>query len=291
MHCIYKVRLPMALVGVGLLGLLAGCAENAIRPDSNLVREVQGQPYSDRDWALTLRDHVRYGLVDYDTLRTMPDSLHRYCAMISVMGPERTPDQFPGRTQATAYYINVYNALVLRAVLTQSGSMPTMYDYSLPDLDHGYQFVVDGSVTTLAQLEHKMLEASGGDVRTILATSRAAMGTPRLASEPFRAETLDRQLATAASDALDLPEILRIDHSSRSILVWQEIMKHQKEFLEYWKAQRRVKTVYLFNVILEMASPQQRRALQSAVGYAFRQIAFDRSLNRWERRSDRPAVP
>lgn len=281
------VRVLLVLFCTAVLG----CSDQAIRPDPAVIQELSGQAYSDRDWAVTLRDHVRYGLVDYETLRANPDPLMRYVALISITGPDRTPEQFPTRADQTAYYLNAYNALVLRGVLSRPAGQPTMYDLTLPRLEHDYKFVVDGKPMTLAQIERKMLDVSEGDVRTLLATSRAAMGTPRLASEPFRAETLDRQLTTAAADALDLPEVLRIDHSTRSILVWQEIMRRQNAFVEYWKAQRRVRTVYLFNVLLELASPQQRRALQSAVGYPIRPVAFNRALNRWERRADRPLVP
>ncbi|MBI4579194.1 MAG: DUF547 domain-containing protein [Planctomycetes bacterium] len=274
-----------------VVGVAGGCVENALRPDASLLRELRNQPYSDRDWAIVLRDNVRYGLVDYQTLRANPEPLLRYCALVGLTGPTRTPDQFPGRTHETAYYVNAYNALVLWAVLSRPQDPPTMYDYSMPQLEYDYHFTLDGAMVTLMRIEDKMLKASGGDVRTLLATSRAAMGTPRLAGEPLRPETLDRQLADAAAEALDLPEILRIDHSTRSIQVWQLIMSRQNDFIEWWKDQRRLRTAYLFNVLLELASPQKRRALQSAVGYSFRGIAFDRSLNRWERRADRPLVP
>lgn len=278
-----RVFLP-ALVLVALVG----CGGRVIRPASAILREVQNDTYSDRDWAIVLRDNVRYGLVDYDTLRVNNNPLMRYCALISIMGPVRTPEQFSGRSQATAYYINAYNALVLRAVLTQPPDIPTMYDLSLPQLEYDYKFPLDGELMTLAQIECKILQSSNNDVRALLATSRAAMGTPRLPNEPIRAETLDRQLAEAAAEALDLPEILHIDHSTLGIQVWQLILQRQNDFLEYWKSQRRVRTALLFQVLHGICSPAKRRALQSAVGYTFRVNAFDRALNRWERRSGRP---
>lgn len=268
-----------------------GCAETVLRPEPGLVQQVRGEPYSDRDWAVTLRDHVRYGLVDYDTLRLTPASLMRYCAVISVTGPTSTPGVFPGRANLVAYYINAYNALVLRAVLSQPANLPTMYDLSLPRLETEYRFALDGGVVTLAWIEDKLQEVSGGDARTILATSRAAMGTPRLTNEPIRPETLDRQLTSAAADALDLPEIMQIDHAGQAVMLWQEILDRQDQFVEYWRNIRRVRTFYLWNALHAMSSPQQQRALQSAVGYRFRPVAFDRALNRWERKGDRALVP
>ena len=38
----------------------------------------------------------------------------------------------------------------------------------------------------------------------------------------------------------------------------------------------------LLDVLSELASPAQRAALRSAVGYAIRQIPFDRNLNDWK---------
>lgn len=288
---IYQYSALLSCIFTILSLLIVGCSQSVLRPEASLVQQVQSEGYSDRDWAITLRDHVRYGLVDYDTLRLTPETLMRYCALISIKGPASTPDQFVGRSQITAYYINAYNALVLRAVLSQPADLPTMYDLSLPRLESEYHFAFDGRIVTLAEIERLMLEVSGGDARTILATSRAAMGTPRLTNEPVRPETLDRQLATAAADALDLPEIMQVDHGTQFVLLWQAILDHEDQFIEYWKNVRRVRTFYLWNALHVMCSPSQQRALQSAVGYRFRPVAFDRSLNRWERKADRSLIP
>lgn len=276
----------LAAVFMGLTLIASvGCGGPVLRPSSTVLREVRHDAYSDRDWAIVLRDHIRYGLVDYDALREDSGPLMRYCALVSLNGPNCTPHHFPSRAHEVAYYVNAYNALVLRAVLSQPADIPTMYDLALPQLEYDYKFPIDRQEMTLAQIESKMLETSNNDVRTLLCTSRAAMGSPRLTNEPLRAETLDRQLAQTAAEALDLPEILRIDHSSRRLLAWQLIMQRENNFLEYWKSQRRVRTTTLFQVLSQLASPAKHRAMQSAVGYAIRANAFDRALNRWDRRA------
>ena len=57
-----------------------------------------------------------------------------------------------------------------------------------------------------------------------------------------RAETLERQLATAAARALDDPRILRIDSATHSVFVWQLILKRQRDFEDYWRSRRRAST-------------------------------------------------
>lgn len=75
------------LAGVVVVAACAGCGSGPLTPDRSALREVQDRPYSDAEWAAVLRDHVRYGLVDYATLRAAPESLNRYCAWSA--GPAR----------------------------------------------------------------------------------------------------------------------------------------------------------------------------------------------------------
>jgi hypothetical protein len=279
------------LVALGTGALLAsGCSsERVITPRAAPQENVRSSGYSDRDWAWVLRTYVRDGLVDYDGLARNRIALDQYTALIARVGPTATPEQFPSAAERTAYWINAYNALVLLAVLDVY-PVSTMYDLSLPRLEWEYWFQVDGRKMNLAQVEEAMLDAGRNDVRALFATSRAAMGTPRLGAEPIRPETLDRQLAEAAATALDNPHLLRVDDIRQSVLVWQLVLEQEERFREYWHVRRRVRTSYLFNILLELASAQRRRALQSAVGYTLRPIPFDRTLNRWTR-GDTGRVP
>jgi hypothetical protein len=266
--------------GLGFLGLglVGGCAPGAIRPNLSLLSGSKPYQYSDRDWAEVLRSYVRGGLVDYEGLSAHPENLERYYALLSVTGPGTTPEQFGSRAAATAYWINACNALVIRAVLAQYPAK-TMYDLALPRLETDYNFILDGQIRTLSMIESEMLAASGNDVRVFFATSWAAMGTPLLSDEPIRAESLDRQLAAAAAEGLDNPAILYIDSSSQSIMLWQLILRRQTEFEEFWRARRRAYSVSLLDVLMELASSKRRAALQAAVGYVFREMPFDRTLN------------
>ncbi len=284
LHTILVMRptrgIRMLMGGVALVA--AGCAEPNVRPSMSLLPPTRPLIYADTDWAAVLQNHVREGLVDYSSLLANREPLERYYALIGQTGPTATPDQFSTRAATTAYWINAYNALVLRAVLERY-PVSTLYDLAMPRLEFDYTFRVDRRIMNLTEVEHHLLADSAQDARALLATSRAAMGTPRLTSEPFRADTLENQLARAAADALDNPNLLRIDHVSKSILVWQEILDHEQDFVDYWRLRRRVRSAYLYNVILDLSSIHRRRGLQSAVGYQFREIPFERRLNDWSR--------
>jgi hypothetical protein len=284
-----KLRSTLRFAGILLLSLLAGCSSTAIAPRVGLLDGGEAV-YTDDDWASVLRTYVHDGLVNYDGLAQDRDALDRYYALLSRTGPTLTPEQFQTRAQKVAYWINAHNALVLQAVLRRY-PVATMYDLTLPQLHYEYTFRVDGASATLAGIQRRVLEESGGDVRTLFTLHGAAMGTPRLSDQPYRADTLDHQLAQAAAAAMENSDLLRIDHTTKSILLWQQILRHEDDFVAWWKEQRRLPTVFLYNVLLELASPAQRRALQAAVGYTIREIPFERELNRWNPPATQVAFP
>jgi hypothetical protein len=267
--------LMLALAGA----LFSGCAQVTIKPDPQLVPRPLPTTFDDKDWAAVLRDHVRNGLVDYNGLQRSRDPLDRYYGLISAMGPTTAPDQFPTRYHKMAYDINAYNALVLCAVL-QDPTQPYVYDVSMPSLETDIAFVLDGRQTTLEQIEERLLKNSDGDVRVIFALSRAALGTPALRNEPYRADSMERQLQEAAAAALDNPYLLQIDSSQHAIFAWQGIIANQGAFLDYWQARRRTRAPTLLSVLTDMASPRRRQLLSAAIGYSIRVIPFERRLNR-----------
>jgi hypothetical protein len=261
-----------------ILLAVIGCGNSSLRPKLSLLSEETPYQYSDMDYAAVLQDYVQDGLVDYEALAANPEPLERYYALLSVTGPDSTPDQFVTRAQKTAYWINAYNACVLRAVL-EHYPISTMYDVTLPRLQSEYKFSIDGRHENLIWMEGKILEDSNGDVRALFATSRAAMGSPRLMDEPVRASSLDRQVQRATENALNNPYLLRVDHGDQAIYVWQLILRRQADFIQYWRTQRRGRRVYLYNVLCELAAPSQRQRLEDAIGYDLREMSFDRRLN------------
>ncbi len=260
------------------IAMTAGCTGSTENVGSSISPDQVGNRYLDDDWAEVLRSYTWNGLVNYQGLAQDRRALDRYCALLSKTGPTATPDQFSTAPLQTAYWINAFNALTVKAVLLKY-PMASMYDLGMPQLEHDYAFTVDGRRMTLGQIEQAMLASSRQDPRTLMATCRACLGSPRLLMEPYHAAALERQLRDVSASAMVNPFLLRIDHEDKSILVWQEMIRRKELFLNYWRRVRRSRTTYLFNVLLELSSPGMRRRLQSAVGYQVREIPFDRRLN------------
>jgi len=261
--------------------IAGGCGPRRLAPDMKLMRENLPDRFDDRDWAVVLRENVRDNLVDYDHLQDHRAPLERFLAYISVVGPFKTPPQFRTSQERTAYWINCYNALVLRFVLEQYPT-ETAYPVVGPNLEYDFAFPVDGQPMTLHDVEVRALRDSQEDVRVLFCLCAAAKGCPPLQAEPFRGPDLPRRLRLAAQQAMADPNIVRRDDVDQRLLVWMTLLTRQAEFIRYYERTKATTGATLINVLLDFADPQTRRLIHSAEDYDLGVIPFDRRLNRWE---------
>ena len=238
------------------------------------------QVFDDGEWATVLRENVKDGLVDYDHLAAHPESLDRFLELIAPVGPNSTPQLFPSAHARLAYYINTYNAGVLKAVIVEK-CPATMYPPGSPALDHRYHLPVDRATMTLGELRQAARAAAEGDPRVEFALCAAATGAPPLADQPWRADTLSRQLDDTARIAMDNPRLVSIDHVGRHLLLGLAIHEQRDAFLAYYTRLTRASSPTVLNVLLMMAGSVRREWLNTAVGYPEGIIPFDRALNRW----------
>jgi len=274
---------PGGHMGVALAAcvaaVLGGCAsgQHIAAQREFLPSEASGS-FDDSAWGEVLLRHVRDGRVDYAALSRDRGPLERFVAMVSVLGPRSAPHLFTSRQDGLCYYVNAYNALVVRAVLEQWPA-DTVYVLSRPSLEHGYRFTVDRQSMTLADLHERALKAAGDEPRVRLTVCAAAVGSCELASMPYRPVTLENQLRQAAARAMASESMVRVDHARRELLVGQVIFAHQREFTEWYQRRYRSAEPALLNVLLAMANESDRRRLNDATGYRVRMLPFDRALN------------
>jgi hypothetical protein len=279
-HGVARRLAPVVATAVLLLG---GCAPTVVDlyNPSWAPAQVPAR-FDDRDFATVLRENVRDGLVDYEHLAAHRDALERFLGTLAVMGPQSTPGLFVSRSSRLAYYLNAYNAGVLQAVLSQS--VPeTMHDVRLRPFEQSYRLLLDGRRQTLAEIRELARGESNDDVRIEFALCNAAKGAPPLLDQPYRPDTLHRQLRRVAQDAMDNEAMVRIDHENQRLLLGTVIFLHRDAFIGYYAQQTGARTGSILDALLQLASGVRREWLNTAVGYDVGVIPFDRGLNQWTR--------
>jgi hypothetical protein len=174
--------------------------------------------------------YVRDGLVYYYALRQERGKFDRYVQALGDVGAD-TLKGWP-RERQLAYWINAYNAFVLRTVIDsypirgRSSDYPANSIRQIPGAFERKTFRAGGRMLTLDAIEKEVI-AEFGDARALLALARGAMGGPRLKSEAFTADRLDSQLDTMASELVTRRDMVFVDISNGVLSVnplfsWRE---------------------------------------------------------------------
>lgn len=242
--------------------------------------------FDDHDWAQVLRENVRDGLVNYVRLAENREPLDKFLGLISVVGPESTPTLFRTPSDQMCYYLNAYNACVLRAVLEQYPTA-SIHRLDTPRLEFQYLFRVDRQNVKLADIREKLVSASRGDVRVDFCLCEASVGSPRLSSESYRAENLREHLRKNARALLANPHLLHIDHERRELFLWSRIVSNSERCAKFYQRVTGSGRVDLINFLMYFAEPSMRQRLARAEGYAVKRMPIDRRLNDLNLRSVR----
>ena len=165
--------------------------------------------------------NVRDGLVYYRALKSDRGRLDRYVASLNV-----TPAVYQGwsKGQQMAFWVNAYNAFVLKTVIDNYPLRGTIRQ--IPGAFEKTTFRAAGRSVTLDQIERTILPEFK-EPRLFLALGRGAIGSGRLRSEAYTAERLEQQLASIQAEFVTNRHLYRFDRltnelSITPILSWRE---------------------------------------------------------------------
>jgi len=196
--------------------VLVGLAAEHARPAAQQNDPVDGHTLFDR----ILDTYVRDGYVYYNALKIERSALDRYVASLDV-----APDQLARGTEndRRAFWVNAYNALVLRTVINAypiRGKAPQYPASSVAQVPGGFDRTkhrVAGQVLTLDEIENVI--GAFGDARLLLAMGRGTIGSGRLRSEAYRGPRLEEQLTDVVKDFVTRARNFKLDRKTGSLQV------------------------------------------------------------------------
>ena len=173
--------------------------------------------------------YVRDGNVYYRALKQERAKLDRYIEALAI--PTATYETWEYDERA-AYWINAYNAFVLRTVIDhypirgRPGRYPAN---SIRQVGGAFERPLHRAAGRLVSLDdiEQTLVSEFGDPRLLFALGRGAVGSPRLRSEAYAASQLEAQLATATAELARDPRHIHVDLlageiAASPIIGWQE---------------------------------------------------------------------
>lgn len=175
--------------------------------------------------------YVRDGFVYYRALKAERGRLDGYVSALAAADPDRLP-----RDEQIAFWLNAYNALVLRTVIDRypipwrSTQYPPGSIRQIPGAFERLAHRVAGRALTLDQIEKTILPAFR-DPRVYFVLGRGAVGGGRLRSEAFSADRLESQLAEAARECISRPQCVRVDATTNALGASAIFSWHEPEFV------------------------------------------------------------
>ncbi|MCB9248595.1 MAG: DUF547 domain-containing protein [Ignavibacteriales bacterium] len=189
-----------------------------------------------------LKDHNYNGMVDYKKLQ-IDERLKTYLEYLSNVNPHNLKNN----SEKIAYWINVYNAFTLKAIV-DNYPIESINDLHTGGRIFGHIFsttvwddefiIINGKEYSLNDVEHKILRKEFKEPRIHFAIVCASISCPKLRYEAYTAENLEDQLQDQAIQFFNDETKNKFDKKNRvaelsKILDWfsEDFGKNEEEVL------------------------------------------------------------
>lgn len=221
-------------------------------------------PIDHSQWDQLLKKYVHQGLVDYDALLLKRNLLDEYLEQL-----ENYPiDSFSelSREDRIAFWINLYNASVLRMVLDH---YPIRRLDDIPAALEVREINVIGEYFSLSDLFNEVLRRGFRDERILTALISGRMDSPRFLKEAYVGKKLEDQLDRAAAQFAGSDALNQIQPGSKKLYLSPLFQKFGSDFLVNYSGDRESRyseqeSAVISFLLRHLKNPEKRIFLDSA---------------------------
>ncbi len=276
------------LIVITLNLLVSACT--TIKPIQTGNIPQQAQHFSHQDFDQVLNQNVNdEGRIDYRSLQARPEQFERYYQKIAAISPDSSPASFNGEADRLAYWINAYNAAVIKTVLTYypissiEDVKPPIPLFFLPDKTGFFLFqkpTFGGVTTSLYYLENSVIRDRFPEPRVHFALNCASGGCPKLPRYAFVGDKLDDQLDDEARKFFAETRNFRIDHAHKTVFLSSILDWYHDDFTDWYQRQYPDRNATLINYVSLYVDQDKRMQLQeNATDYEVQFTPYDWQLN------------
>lgn len=228
------------------------------------------------------------GRVDYERWQSSGDSVARldsYLAAVSQFSPENAPDRFADRNAELAYWMYGYNAYVIKGVLNH-WPLSSVTDVKAPieaikgmGFFYRLRFSFGGQYLSLLTVENDRIRKRYRDARIHFVLNCASESCPVARPELPTGEALDQLMSTAASEFINDPDNVSVDHESRTVILSTIFKWYEEDFINDLRAKGRPASRGLIDYVAGHAKGKLRSDLRRANGYSVQFREYDWRLN------------
>ena len=283
---ILYILVPVIILGGAFLFLNRS---QLIVVDADLPDRFPESGFSHADFESLLKKHVDVsGNIDYERWHAgEPDreQLDQYLAAVSAFSPETTPERFPRRSDALAYWIYAYNAYVIHSVL-EHWPLKSVTDVKAPieavkglGFFYRQRFLFGGEAYSLYAVEHQKILATYKDPRVHFVLNCASESCPILRPVLPVGDELESLLELSAADFVNDPANVRIDHDHKQVVLSTIFKWYRNDFVNDLRRRGLPADHGVISYIVTIASSRLSDEIGAAVDYELVFRDYDWTLN------------
>lgn len=291
MIVVYALILAIFLVG----GFLYLNRPQLIVIDAELSTGFPESGFAHGEFESLLHRYVdSFGKVDYERWHGNSSDrtqLDQYLAAVSRFSPLNTPERFPKRNDALAYWLYGYNAYVIRSVLDH-WPLETVTAVKAPieavtglGFFYRQRFLFGNDPLSLYAVEHEKILAAYKDPRIHFVLNCASESCPVLRPELPTGDNLEEMLVTSAADFINDPRNVRVDHDSKTIVLSTIFKWYRTDFTNDLRRRGLSTERGVVAYVADVGSSALRKELDGAASYKVVFEDYDWSLNNAEKES------
>ncbi len=246
----------------------------------SLPSPAAAQEFDHTPWDRVLKEFVNdQGRVDYARLKANSKDLDAYVDQIKARSPASHPAVFLKRDSQLAYWINAYNALVMKAVIQE---WPIQSVRDIGWVPYGFfwrkKFVAGGKKHTLNGIED-ILRKQLREPRIHFALVCAANSCPYLQREAYTPENTERLLEAGTRFFVNEPRNLTVEADKNLVLVPRIFTYYKEDFEKYVAAKELSAGHPAVTYIKLYANEANRRSLEALPNPRVEAMPYDWGVN------------
>lgn len=235
-------------------------------------------PIDHAKWDQLLKKYVHQDLVDYDALLLKRNQLDEYLEQLEHFPIESFSEL--SREDRIAFWINLYNASVLRTVLDH---YPIHQFDEIPAVLEVREIKAIGEYFSLSDLFHEVLRKGFRDERILTTLVSGRMDSPRILNEAYIGSRIEDQLDRAAGKFVNDDSLNQIQSGSKKIYLSPLFKKFGPDFLVNYGSNQESRyseqeSAVISFLLHHLKNPEKRIFLDSAK-YKIEYLPEDPRLN------------
>lgn len=217
-------------------------------------------------------------------------ALDGYLGALASVSPDSRPDLFRTQTGKLSYWINLYNAIVLREILrrwplqsvTAVKINPSSFVKSGKGFFYDLEFVVGGETMNLYDIENKIIRAQFKDARIHFAINCGSSSCPLLRRDAFDPEKLESQLEAASTQFVNDGKNVIVDDAKLEVVMSRIFEWYAADFVAFTKSRTNAKEAGVVDFALLYAKEPLSTKLKAAKAkrYRVRFLDYDWNVNK-----------